>query len=342
MAPTTIATWLYAEAEGEESFYPQVGGRPSSPWFQAVYWRCVAIFFASAARTSPDAARVLWTNAPSVPDVDGHDLGAFLDGLGVEVATRPFTYRPPRGYYSAWQNQFYVLDLVEALGERLGDGVGVLLDSDCVWTRPAAPLVEAVVERGALTLDVGLGEDEFQNGLTRREMGALYADLGAPAEGVPPYLGGEIVAVTGATAQTLAREARPVWEEMLRRHADGRATFKEEAHLLSFLYHRLGIESGTADPFIDRIYTSLKDGKTVRPDHLDLMLWHLPNEKRYGLRRLFPVVLDRSSWFWALSPDEAWRRRLGAVLGVPQRTPTKAVLDVGAAVRDKVRARLRR
>ena len=51
-APMTVqATWLYAEREGEESVYPQVGGRSSSTWFQAVYWRCVAIFFASAART---------------------------------------------------------------------------------------------------------------------------------------------------------------------------------------------------------------------------------------------------------------------------------------------------
>ena len=114
----------------------------------------------------------------------------------------------------------------------------------------------------------------------------------------------------------LAEAARPVWAEMLRRHAAGRPRFNEEAHLLSYLYHRLGIESGTANAFIDRIYTSLKDGKTVAPRHLDLMLWHLPNEKRYGLRRLFPDVLDRDSWFWTAPPDR-WRRRLGRTLGVP-------------------------
>ena len=338
----TIATWLYAERDGEESVYPQVGGRSSSTWFQAVYWRCVAIFFASAARTTPDAHRVLWTNA-EVPDVDGHDLGAFLDRLGVEVETRPFTFQPPPGYYSAWQNQFYVLDLVEALGERLGEGeVGVLLDSDCVWTRPAAALVDATRRHGALTFDVGLGEDEWQNGLTRREMGALYAELDAPAPSVPPYIGGELVAVTRATAGELAAAARPVWDKMLARHARGASTFKEEAHLLSFLYHQLGVETGTANPFIDRIYTSLKDGKTVRPGHLDLMLWHLPNEKRYGLRRLFPAVLDDRSWFWTLPVGAAWRERLGRVLGVPRRTPAKAVRDVAAAVRDKARARLKR
>ena len=336
----TVATWLYAERPGEESVYPQVGGRSSSTWFQAVYWRCVAIGFASAARVAPASRRVLFTNVDAVPDVDGHDLGAFLDGLGVERVVRPFTYAPPPGYYGSWRNQFYVLDLVDALAETLADDdVGVLLDSDVVWTQPPDALAEAVRQHGALTFDVGLGPDEWQNGLTPREMGALYAELdGQPMDAVPPYLGGEIVAATGATMRRLAAAAGPVWDEMLRRHARDRPRFNEEAHLLSYLYHRLGIPSGTANAFLDRIYTSLKDGKTVAPRHAALMLWHLPNEKRYGLRRLFPDVLDPRSWFWTDEPAR-WRRRLGRTLGVPRRTAAKAVLDVGAAVRDKLRSR---
>lgn len=342
MAETVVATWLYAEREGEESVYPQVGGRSSSTWFQAIYWRCVAVFFATAARTSPGARRVFYTNVPTVPDVDGRDVGALLAELGVEVVERPFTYVPPAGYYGSWRNQFYVLDLLDAFAESLGDDdVGVLLDSDCVWTRPADALAEATRRHGALTLDVGLGEDEWQNGLTRRQMGAIYAELdGEQVEPPPPYIGGEIQAATGATARQITEVAREVWAEMLRRHETGLPKFNEEAHLLSYVYRRLGIEEGTANAFTDRIYTSLKDAKTVRPEHLDLMLWHLPNEKRYGYRRLFPAVMDRGSWFWTMPVGDDWRRRLGRVLGVPRRTPTKAVLDAGAALRDKVRARL--
>ena len=342
MSPPTIATWLYAEPEGEESFYPQVGGRPSSPWFQAVYWRCVAVFYAAAARVAPDAPLVFFTNVPEIPDVDGADLGALLGRFGVETERPPFTFMPPEGYYGAWRNQFYVLDLIGALADRLSDGdVGVLLDSDCVWTGAPDGLAAAARMHGGLTLDVGIGLDEEQNGLTPREMGQLYTELGAPAE-TPTYFGGEIVAATGATLRTLAREARPVWDEMLRRHAAGQPKFNEEAHLLSFLYQRLGLVEGTANAFTDRIYTSLKDGKTVRPEHLGLPVWHLPNEKRYGLRRLFPDVIDERSWFWRGAPDAAWRRRLGRVLGVPRRTSRKAVLDVAAAVRDKALARARR
>ena len=335
MPAPILSTWLYAEPEGEESFYPQVAGRPSSPWFQAIYWRCVAVFYAAAARTAPGARLVFYTNVPEIPDVEGAPVGALLERLGVEIERPPFTFVPPDGYYGAWRNQFYVLDLIGALADRLGpDDVGVLLDSDCVWVGAPDALAAATRAHGALTLDVGIAMDEKQNGLTPREMGRIYAELGAPAE-VPVYYGGEIVAATGTVARRLADEARAVWDEMLRRHTDGLPKFNEEAHLLSFLYHRMGLARGTADAFTDRIYTSLKDGKTVRPGHFALPLWHLPNEKRYGFRRLFPAVMDGTSWFWQGPPDEAWRARLGRVLGVPRRTPRKAVLDVAAAVRDK-------
>ena len=342
-AAPLLATWLYAEREGEESVYPQVGGRSSSTWFQAIYWRCVASYFATAARTTPGARLVLYTNVGAVPDVDGHDVSALLAALDVEVVARPFAHAPPPGYFGAWRNQFYVLDLLGALAETLDDDdVGVLLDSDCLWTRPADPLAAAVRRHGALTLDVALGEDEDQNGLTRRQMGTIYADLdGVAPDGVPPYVGGELLAVTGRTARRMAGAAEPVWDVMARRHEAGLPKFNEEAHLLSYVYHRLGVPVGTADPFAARIYTSLKDGKTVRPEHAELMVWHLPNEKRYGFRRLFPAVVDRASWFWTLPVGGPWRARLGATLGVPRRTPAKAILDVGAALRDKLTARLR-
>ena len=113
-----IATWLYAEQVGEESAYPQVGGVSSSPAFQAVYWRCVALFFATSIRHNPAARHLLYTNLDGVPHVDGFDLPAFLDRLGVEVVQVPFTYQPPPGYYSAWRNQFYVFDLIQDLARR--------------------------------------------------------------------------------------------------------------------------------------------------------------------------------------------------------------------------------
>ena len=345
---TTLSTWLYAEPPGEESVYPQVVGHgaPSSTRFQAVYWRCVAVFFASAARWTPDARLALATNA-AVPTVDGHDVGALLDRLGVEVARLDYTFQPPAGYYPAWRNQFYVFDVVRWLAGRLGDGdVGMVLDSDCVWARPAGRMAAATRRHGALTYDLGLPEGGAQNGLTLAEMGALYADLapalgGAAPEPEPPYLGGELVAATGAVLRQIDELAADLWPEMLRRHREGLPTFNEEAHALSYLYHRLAVPYGTANPYLRRIWTTLTHGDDARAPDLDLTVWHVPGEKRYGLRRVFAEAVDPASPFWTLGGD-AWRRHVGAHLGLPGRSLRKLALDVPVAVRDKLRTRLGR
>ena len=339
MSAPTLATWFYAERAGEESVYPQVGGRSSSTWFQAVYWRCVVDFFAASARVNPGAAHRLYTNVETVPDVDGFDTAGFLARHGVEVVVLPYASRPPAGWHGAWTNQFYVLDVVAHLAETLPapDAVGVLLDSDCVFTRPVGPLVAAAREHGALTFDAHVADDEEMNGLSPRQLGRLLAELdgGDGAAPVVPYAGGEIVAGTRDGLRRITAEAQTLWPEMVRRHEAGQTKTNEEAHLLSAVYHRLGLPLGTADPFIDRMFTWFT-GATVRPGHEGLMIWHLPNEKRLGLRRLFAAVRDERSWFWTLPPGDAWRQRLGRALGVPRRTPAKWARDLGRAVRDKV------
>lgn len=342
--PTTISTWLYAEPPGDESLYPQVVGQgpPSSARFQAVYWRCVAVFFASAARWASGARLVLFTNVDGVPVVDGRDLGAHLDRLGVEVVRLPYTFRPPEGYYGAWRNQFYVFDAVRWLTAEVdADAVGMLLDSDCVWARPAGRMAAMARRHGALTYDLGLPEDRDQNGLTPAAMGALYADLapalgGAAPEAAPPYVGGELVAATGAVLREIDGRLDALWAEMLRRHAAGLPTFNEEAQALSFLYHALGVPYGTANPYLRRIWTTLLQGDDARAPDLDLTVWHVPGEKRYGLRRLSGEALDPSSPFWTLDGD-AWRAWAGGALGLPRRSLRKWALDVPTAVRDKLR-----
>ena len=344
MSEFLISTWFYAEHEGEESVYPQVGGRSSSTWFHAVYWRCVVDFFAVSTRVNPGAVHRFYTNVASIPDVDGFSTRSFLDRLGVEVVVLPYASRPPKGYFGAWANQFYVLDIAAHLAETLpaDDAVGLILDSDCMFTRPAGPLVVAARTYGALTYDARIGPDEEQNGLTPREMGQIYADLLHPygvadldRAAIPAYVGGEIVAATRETLATIVNEANGLWPEMLRRHEAGLPKFNEEAHMLSFVYHRLGFPVGTADPYIDRMYTWFTK-VNVRPGHEDMTIWHLPNEKKWGLRRLFEAIRDDHSWFWALPPEDEWRRCLGRMLGVPRRTPHKWLQDVGSTLRDKV------
>ena len=327
LAPTTIATWLYAESESEQSHYPRVTGEGASSTeaFQAVYWRCIVASLATSRRMNAGAQHVFYTNLGALPTVDGHDIGALFAAWGVRVVRLDYTFQPPEGYYGAWRSQFYVFDILRHLAGTLADGdVAVLLDSDVVWAHPAERLVAATRRAGALTYDVGLEPDLPEHGLTLREMGTLYAEvLGAlgidrpPPEAPPPYTGGEIVAATGATLRRIDALAGPLWAEMLRRHAAGLPRFYEESHALSFLYYALDILDGTANPFIRRIWTTLPEGSDARPTDLGLTLWHVPAEKRTGFRHLFNEVVRPGSAFWALAPGEAFRRYVGSFLGIP-------------------------
>ncbi|HEX8299782.1 MAG TPA: hypothetical protein VF594_11530 [Rubricoccaceae bacterium] len=351
-APPTIATWLYAESADEQSHYPQVVGKgaPSSARFQAVYWRCVALFFATSQRQNPGARHVLYTNADRVPSVDGHDLGALLERWGVEVVRLPYTFQPPEGYFGAWRNQFYVFDIIRDLAARLEDDeVGLVLDSDCVWVRPGERLVAATRRAGALTYDLGIDPDEVQNGLSQTDARALYAEVLAalgldrpPPEAAPAYIGGELISATGATLRTLDALADPLWDEMLRRHAAGLPRFYEEAQALSFLYYALGILDGTANAYVRRIWTMLLKGDDARSPDLGLTVWHVPAEKRYGIPRLFAEAMKPESLFWTSEPGALFRHYVGRSLGIPRRTAGKLARDLPAAFRDKARARFGR
>ena len=345
VAPTTIATWLYAESESEQSLYPRVTGEGASSTraFQAVYWRCAVASLATSRRMNAGAQHVFYTNLGTLPTVDGHDLNALFAAWGVRVVRLEYTFQPPDGYYGAWRSQFYVFDILRDLAGTLADGdVAVLLDSDVVWAHPAERLVAATRRAGALTYDVGLEPDQPEHGLTLREMGTLYAEvllaLGLdrpPPEAPPPYTGGEIVAATGATLRRIDALAGPLWAEMLRRHAAGLPRFYEESHALSFLYYALDILDGTANPFLRRIWTTLPDtlhptgssGSDARPTDLGLTLWHVPAEKRTGFRHLFDEVMREGSAFWALAPGDAFRRHVGGFLGIPH-------ASVGALARE--------
>ena len=136
MKSNIIATWIYCDLDGEESIYPQVGGKSSTKNFQAVYWQCVATFFASSIRHNPSARHVVFTNETRLPKIDGLDLAKFLGELCVEIHVLPLGHNTPKGYFGAWKNQFYVLDIINYINENMRFLSVLLVDSDCVIIKP--------------------------------------------------------------------------------------------------------------------------------------------------------------------------------------------------------------
>ena len=328
MSKTVIGTWLHAETKGAESLYPQVGGASSSSSFQDIYWRCVTLFFASSVRHNPEAAHRLFTTVASVPDIGNFSTSQFLKRLNVEVVQVPFTYLPPPGYYGAWRNQFYILDIIKYLDHNgFPDEQYVVLDSDCIFTDSIESLGRDLSRRGLLALDLNLPLDENINGLTQRDMKQVFEELGQPCPAeAAKYYGGEFFAATSEVIHQLAGEVEPLWEISLARFQEGKLKFNEEAHFLSYLYAKLGYTDGLANSYIGRIWTGFKYRNTT-PEDFNLTIWHVPAEKKHGIKRLFPQIIRSDSPFWTVAPGPEFARYVAGYLGIPSSSLLKKSRD---------------
>ena len=334
-----ICTWLYGDSASEQSAHYQVRGTSSSDEFQAIYWRSVALFFATSFRQEHTARHVLFTNLTSLPTVDGVSMEALLDRLEVEIVRLPLTFTTPPGYYHQWRNQFYVFDILRHFAESLGESdSAVVLDSDCAWVSSAEPMFEALRRDSLLTYVVPYDPDWKNNGLSRRDLSRIAgALLGREVSHPLVYCGGELLAGTGEAFRRLVPEAELVWAQLMERHTAGQSVFFEEGQTLSYLYYKLGHPLGNGDPYVRRIFTdALRSGNNASEHDHGLVAWHVPLEKRLGIRRLFGSVTDDASPFWTLSPDPDLRRYLGAALGIPRNPVRKRVLDLARRGADKV------
>lgn len=325
MTNQIIASWIINDNASTKSSFPQIGRLGSDTRAaHEIYWRCVATFFACARRTaSPNQQLVLFSNSADLPSAIKEQLRRW----DVQLVLVPLRHLPPDDYHSAWRNQFYILDIIQYLVTNKLGSMYLILDCDCLIIRQLTSLFYDLVDRGALVYTVHYETNAKINGLTREELKTIHEILlGRMLNFVPEYYGGEFFAVTHRMLQLVAEEAEVVWQDCLTRFREGRKKFNEEAQLLSYIYLKLGITQDSASQFIKRLWT----GPRIRNVHvgdLDLCIWHLPAEKKHGLKQLSKAVFDDSSWFWRLPVSEVWRKRIGDLVGVPRLTVRKALGD---------------
>jgi hypothetical protein len=183
--------------------------------------------------------------------------------------------------------------------------------------------------------------DRNVNGMKRREMTRLAVDLGlhANARDTLPYCGGELVDLAGDTAGAVCTGARELWPRLVARHEKSELEGIEEAHVFSMLYASLELVTGNATRFVKRLWTQPFRYRNTAPGDEELALWHVPAEKRYGLRRLYGVLSSMPE-----NDATAWLRpaALGPYLGVPRNTREKVVRDTASAYLSRVRGLLSR
>lgn len=323
-----ICTWIYCEQPGEESHYPQVGGKSSSLSFQAVYWRCVVVYFASSLKNNPDAHHVLFTNIDKAPNIGTFSVTDFLTQNSIEMVTLPFTYQTPPGYFGEWRNQFYMFDILKYLAHIQEDERQYLiLDSDCVWVKSASRILTELNRHPVLTYEPEQPFEEVINGLNRLDMKLLYEELNQQSvPRLPLYFGGEWFAASVMEIRKIYGEFETLWPILLERFAKQQPKFNEEAHALSYIYHKLDYPERTANPFFKRVWTSPYLYDACSRD-LKLDVWHVLSEKRYGIKRLFEQVKDPNSLFWRVPAGEPFLRYAAQHLGIPRKTPRKVILD---------------
>ena len=334
-----IATWFVADAKGEASKFAQVSGDSSTQEFQAVYWRCVAVFFATSKMQNPSARHVFFTNT-SLPIIDGLDFSEYFTKLKVETVFLPITFRLPRTVIDAWGNQFYILDIIRYLALfRLADSY-LVLDSDCVWTASADRIEAAIADKSCILYT--LGDDAYLpsdsiNGVTRQDMAQLAAQVFPDIPTLDrlagiSYHGGEIFGSTHQACVDINHDIDSLWHQRVIT-ANGVSGYLEEAHFLSIIYRHRQYEPYSANSFIKRMWTGFRYNNVCKED-VHFPIWHVPAEKRRGLRSLFRLIVRRQF------PQDIARCNalLRGSLGVPHKRADKFVFDLGAKIIEKSRA----
>ena len=315
-----ICTWLCADVKGEESIFPQTGEKSSGQKHQDIYWRCLTLFFATSKRFNKTEKHLLFTNVTTFPMVDGNEVSELLAGLDVEIIFTDFKYKTPKGYFKMFQNQFYEFSILEYISQHYFDVNDhfLILDSDCIFTKAVAHLFEEAKPSGFISFEDGCTTELVINGLSRRDMKALYEELlGRPVEGIPGYHLGEFFLASVKNIKIIFSDFLDLWPEMIRRYEAGLPKFNEEAHTLSYLYYKNNLKASPKTDYIKRIWTNPVFYRNVEESDLDVAIWHLPSEKTFGLARLYDTLINKFPPYGFELTDAEFVAMVSSTLGIP-------------------------
>lgn len=293
-----ICTWFHADKKGEESIFPQTGKLSSLQSHQNIYWRCVVLFFISSKRFNKNEKHILFTNLKTLPILDGQNLGTLLAGWDVEVIFTEFNHKPPKDYYPAFQNQFYIFSIMECITKHQSnpDDNYLVLDSDCIFLKPADPLFKEAAPTGFISFFDLSPADDVINGLSMYDLRDIYEKLlNEKISEIPSYHIGEFFLSSVTNIRKFHNDFIEVWPQLLKLHEQGEKKFNEEAHTLSFLYFKNGFRARHPYPFMKRIWTNPLFYRNAEPKDVDLIIWHLPAEKTFGLRKLYNYFRNQVS-----------------------------------------------
>lgn len=323
-----ICTWLCADDVGEESIYPQTGEKSSGQKHQNIYWRCLLLFFATSRRFNKDQQHLLFTNVKTLPRVDGKSVKSMLEDMEVVTIYTDFKYKTPKGYFDLFQNQFYEFSILEYIVSHntTQQDQYLILDSDCIFTRPVADLFDEAEITGFISFEDPCTTELVIHGLSRINMQQLYQELsGLPVNEIPGYHLGEFFLASVKNITIIFEGFMELWPELMRRHEAGLPKFNEEAQTLSYLYYKNGFKASTKTNYLKRIWTNPVFYRNVAPSDVDVAIWHLPSEKTFGLARLYQTLVHKSTDYGLILSNASFLSTIKTALGIPQLTISRKI-----------------
>lgn len=285
-----IVTWMYCSPINESILHAQIGKESGTQRTQDYYWRCVFLLFESSARLNRNARHILFVNKSPPRTIDGISLDKLSSQYNIEVIKLQSITKSPSDYYHAWNTQFIVLDVLDQLKEEVGGSDNIfILDSDIIFNEAISnELMNDIESHKALLYSIDYSRNHDINGLTRVELLEISKEMnsGFPVDDFV-YSGGELICCRGSEISIIADMGRKAYLTSLERHREGRAKFNEEAHLLSYVYHTLGYQPYTANKYVKRIWTDRSAYCNIDGSECDLVMWHLPAEKKAGFLKVF-------------------------------------------------------
>lgn len=323
-----IATWFYRESSDEACFYPQAG-RGDSSLLHSVYMQIQVPFFTTFRHYNPKARLIFFTN------LTAEALPPFLTDLfqrtGTEIVTLPYTCHPPKGWYKAWMNQFYLYDIFKEMEKRMQpDDTLLLCDADCLCRMPLDSLFQSVRENKSALYDIGFSPDYVINDTTLEQMDAVYTSYyGTPPSAPIRYYGGEFIALNREAITGINREV-PGLQAFNFAIPAGNPRLHEEAHMLSVLAERLGLRNDIANRYVKRLWTNRHYNNVVSGDE-NLPVWHLPAEKKRGLYYLYRMLEHDH----AILDEKKFWKKAGVYCGIPHIGWKKKTKDWFTTLRNK-------
>ncbi|MEO5316553.1 hypothetical protein PV772_20975 [Pseudarthrobacter sp. CC12] len=330
-----VSTWFYTQSKREGGRYAQVRGDSSTEKFRDVYRRCVGVFFLSARKANPDAELVLYLNTPwdRHSSKVGAEVWLLLQQLNVNVEVIDYGHRPPDSFAQSWQNQFFVLDVLSDLEKKVRrSDAWVVLDSDIVWsTQSTSSMWNTLQERGTSTYTVGYAPSKQVNGMSLESLTSLAESAGLVLQDRLDYSGGEFVGGNGSSITDLVTRSHAIWSVLMEQHEADNSIQFEEAHLLSVAYAVLGVSPGGMNSYVRRLWTQPFKYQNVTTEDVELTLWHVPAEKKYGIRRLYRLAPKTHQPILEMDYSH-WIIQCRKQLGIPRNSLFKVARDTARAI----------